>query len=782
MAAHASQTKTWCRRGAGAVLALLLVSCTGEERDGSPEAARAPSSDAHLHLPDVLMAGTAQPAWVEAVERHEVVLTASEGSVSVAMTVADDVPRPPGTFPIVISAAADTTPGPTTVEIRLSSCPSPGCEEREVSVVVGELDVVAPTPQQVPDRLAVPADVREHEGRLVADNLLVAIVDPTDATARDELLALAEAEQLPIVGANESAGVFQFAVDAGSLEELAERADRLDAAVSATFTLEIATTGTGIPAAYDGLTWDAPGHERNWHWAMLEMPQVWEQTTGSPDVAVGVVDAGFDQNHPSIVPNLADARATFEVERSWWPWSSDDSPDVPPALDGPLRQHGTDVTATLCSPDLGAGSWGTGVMHECELHYFDWSVHPILASSKSEDARHPELADTGWNSSALAAASLAAASPARIINLSYNYLAWRECADFAASGHDQDAFDGRPGDAIDRSLARAYRDVLSRTGPNGVLPLWVAGVGNNCADLSAWAPWNLATELENLLVVTSVDADGRLSEFASWGDHVTLAAPGGYFIDEEGERAREGEDGHGVALAQENRDADDVRYNWGTSYATPMVAGVAGLLLSLDSELTAGELAKRLEDTALRQVRPPRTGGDSQATASDVSHIRIVDPVAAALCTTTGLDVPVAAQDAAAFVTQLLTTDGQPAPGGWAFTAAGPLVTEELGYRITRYDQVTDPLPYLGLSEDQIAVRTSPCAIEQHGADRLTFRVVTEIVSDKWPAPSVGDVSLDRRLVTVQREQGRWLVDEVHLEPDGERMFDVAVDAWPPAG
>ena len=98
---------------------------------------------------------------------------------------------------------------------------------------------------------------------------------------------------------------------------------------------------------------------------------------------------------------------------------------------------------------------------------------------------------------------------------------------------------------------------------------------------------------EYVLTVGSVGPDGAPSQFSLAGPWVDVAAPGEGVVSLN-------PDGEG--LVDTLPAADDARPISGTSYAAPVVSGLAALVRSRSPELTARQVMQRIEDTA---HRPP---------------------------------------------------------------------------------------------------------------------------------------------------------------------------------
>jgi len=276
----------------------------------------------------------------------------------------------------------------------------------------------------------------------------------------------------------------------------------------------------------------------------IDAPQAWGYTLGSPTVTIAVLDDGVQLDHPDLEPNIASAGRDFTV----YPPAEGAQPRV--AAD----RHGTSVAGIAAA----RGDNGRGVSGICPR----CRILPIRVHGSS-------------NLGIAEAFRYAVAQGADVITNSWGYAPSVRARGKAAQ------VDAAVRDAID-SAAREGR------GGRGVLIVF--GMTNeavdNCgahADISA---------LESVVAVGVSDHGDRIggSGFGACMDLVApakperLATPGNVTTD------RTGLDGH--------LDGDYFEGFGGTSAAAPLVAGVAGLLLSLHPDLTRADLVRILEHTA----------------------------------------------------------------------------------------------------------------------------------------------------------------------------------------
>jgi subtilisin family serine protease len=146
-------------------------------------------------------------------------------------------------------------------------------------------------------------------------------------------------------------------------------------------------------------------------------------------------------------------------------------------------------------------------------------------------------------------------------------------------------------------------DAIHRAAASGVL--LVASAGNDAHNRVTWPAADLQPAGGGRsygIAVGATDVDGRRATFSDWGDHLSMVAPGTY-----------GGTYGGVVVALptaswfDDRNSviwtdDDARYGYlaGTSFAAPLVTGVAALIWAARPNLTNYDVADILKQSARR--------------------------------------------------------------------------------------------------------------------------------------------------------------------------------------
>ena len=277
--------------------------------------------------------------------------------------------------------------------------------------------------------------------------------------------------------------------------------------------------------------------------ADVDAPEAWAITRGSPSIVIAVLDDGVELDHPDLAANIAAAGRDF---RAGAPRGTATPQEV-------TDRHGTAVAGVVAARgDDGIGV--TGVCPRC-------SLLPIGVDG----------VDNAVSMATADAVRYAVAQGADVINLSWGY----------ARAH-------APG--ADAALRSALDDAATQ-GRGGRGTLIVVGATNDAVDNCAGSTLDLAA-LGSVLAVGVADFRDRIGG-AGYGSCLDVLAPS----TPEGKTTlgvlttdRTGIDGH--------TGGDYHETFGGTSAAAPLVAGIAGLLLSLNPELTRSEVQQLLEQTA----------------------------------------------------------------------------------------------------------------------------------------------------------------------------------------
>ncbi|GAA1765513.1 S8 family serine peptidase [Kocuria aegyptia] len=459
---------------------------------------------------------------------------------------------------ILVGAAAPAAAVPTEVTGPSTHAPaaegsrSPGATDR---VVVKFKDGAEPAPRireriyaEAAERIAPrgAAAAGEHEEPAPLLDEISGTVDSAKVVAADELL---DAQELEILT---SALEEDPAVEYAEPDHLASIAGVPDDPYYRTSQWNLQPTAAG-----------------------LDLPSAWDRATGSGQT-VAVVDTGITP-HPDLDANVLPGHDFVSLHAGgvqpghsrdgdgWDPDPRDEGDYAGPGECGPgsaarsSSWHGTH-TAGIAAARGNNATGVAGVAHGAKLL-------PVRALGACGDGYVSDIAVAiAWAAGDDIDAVPLNPHPATVVNLSLGFL----------SGTCPAVLQ----EAVDRALSRGASVVVA--------------AGNHDRDARMESPANC----RGVITVAATTAHGARAEYSNWG-RVTLAAPGGDPSRQVLSTANAGSTRPG---------GGSYSYKYGTSMASPTVAGVVALVRETDPSLSPAQVREVLIATA-RPLPGPCPGG-----------------------------------------------------------------------------------------------------------------------------------------------------------------------------
>lgn len=266
----------------------------------------------------------------------------------------------------------------------------------------------------------------------------------------------------------------------------------------------------------------------------------WDKTHGSRKVVVAVLDSGVDYTHPDLVGNMWHRPDDLEMYFDPQTGILDDANGFS-AIEGardPMDENGH---GTHCAGIIGAegdNNLGiTGVNWRVEIMPLKFMGRGGFGSTKD----------------AIEAINYVIARKKDGVNVRVISASWGST-----------------------SRSKALEDVIRKANEADIL--FVAAAGNDGANADKRPHYPSGYQLPNMVAVAALDRRDELASFSNYGvKNVHVAAPGKEILS--------------TWLGGQYEEHS------GTSMATPFVAGVAGLILSNEPNLSVKELRERLFNT-----------------------------------------------------------------------------------------------------------------------------------------------------------------------------------------
>jgi len=352
---------------------------------------------------------------------------------------------------------------------------------------------------------------------------------------------------------------------------------------------------------------DDPGYMTNqWHYkdvgtetAAANLPLAWDITTGDPSIIVAVLDTGITE-HADIDSDISDGSGRVVAGYDFI------TTDEEGALISSFRANDGDGRD---NDALDPGDWITdlenlgfdsgGVLAGCRIDNSSWHGTHVAGTIGAQTNNTFGVAGVAGGGTSTGAVKI---MPVRVLGKCGGYVsdiadAMRWAAGVLVRPGGQNATDFPdnptiPARVINMSLGGSgVCDITFQSAVDDVTAagtLVVVAAGNEAQNAANVSP----ASCNGVVTVAALRRDGARASYSNFGSTVELAAPGG-------DGPLTGDNIYSTYNSGTTTPVADA-YAWlgGTSMATPHVAGVAALVLSVDPTLTPAEVSTILQTSA----------------------------------------------------------------------------------------------------------------------------------------------------------------------------------------
>ncbi len=307
---------------------------------------------------------------------------------------------------------------------------------------------------------------------------------------------------------------------------------------------------------------DDDHYHYQWHYPLMNLPAAWDETKGSSNTVVAVIDTGAKFLHSDLGARLKGGQYDFisdqqkALDGDGIDANADDPGDDPTGARS--SYHGTHVAGTIgAATDNDNGV--AGVNWLCKL--MTLRALGLNGSGSLYDISQAILYAAGLPS---VAADGTGSKRAHVINMSL----------------------GGPSDSFTLS------DAVKRAIDRGVII--VASAGNDNVDTPTYPAW-----YDDVINVGAVDLSGEKAPYSNFGEKITVVAPGGNTAADLND---DGKSDGVLSTAWKKTSTEDVEkyyFYQGTSMAAPHVAGVVSLMLAVNPNMTPANAKNWLQETAI---------------------------------------------------------------------------------------------------------------------------------------------------------------------------------------
>ncbi len=301
-----------------------------------------------------------------------------------------------------------------------------------------------------------------------------------------------------------------------------------------------------------------PLYSSQWHYPLINLENAWEITTGSNNVSIAVIDTGVLLSHPDLQGQLRGDGYDFisDPDTAADGDGIDANPDDPG--DGGIfsdsSYHGSHVAGTVAAAsDNQQGV--AGVCWQCQ-------ILPVRVLGKGGGTLYDVLQGIRYAAGLSNDSGRILSKPADIINLSL----------------------GSAGSSA------AEEDLLEEVAAKGIFIVAAAGNDNTSTPFYPAA-------YPSSFSVSAVGSNRQKAPYSNFGSSIDLTAPGGdSALDLNGDGL-----GDGVLSTTKSGNSFNYQAYQGTSMAAPHVAGVIGLMKSLEPDLTPEDFRALLQSGVITE-------------------------------------------------------------------------------------------------------------------------------------------------------------------------------------
>jgi subtilisin family serine protease len=309
----------------------------------------------------------------------------------------------------------------------------------------------------------------------------------------------------------------------------------------------------------------------------VNLPAAWDVTTGSAAIVVAVVDTG-------TLPHEDLAGRTLPG----YDFVSEDAPGIFfSANDGSARDSDPTDPGDWVTDYEYFGITSLGLFTDCNPTDSSWHGTHVAGTIGAATNNGRGVAGINWVSKIL---------PVRVLGKCGGYISDITDGMLWAAGLPVTGVLNNPNPAKVLNLSLGDTGPCGLTYQNVINDIVAAGAvvvvaaGNENADVATSSPANC----NGVIPVAATNRGGSRASYSNFGSLVKIAAPGGEKVYSNDPNGVLSTLNSGKVLAQ----SDDYQYYEGTSMATPHVAGIVSLMLSVNPGLSPAQVLSIIQSTA----------------------------------------------------------------------------------------------------------------------------------------------------------------------------------------